>query len=179
MLAQLKPVDRRARPGVGRVIASGAMGPALHEDLRPLAFLLGMWVGEGDGEWSGRPFRYGEEVVFEHVGEPYLLYAQRSWGLDDGAPIHLERGFLRPAGQGRVDAALAHPLGIVEAAEGTLIEGVLDLVATTVGRTATGSPATELRRRIEVRDEILRYELWMATDDVPLARHLRGELKRT
>jgi hypothetical protein len=161
------------------MLAFGAMGPALHEQLRPLAFLLGSWLGEGQGEWDGGdPFRYGEQMVFEHVGEPYLLYMQRSWDLGDRTAIHLERGFFRPAGQGRVEAALAHPLGIVEAAEGTLHEGVLDMVATTVGRTSTGSPATELRRRIEVRDGTLRYELWMATEHVPLARHLRGELQR-
>lgn len=156
------------------------MGPPVHDELWPLAFLLGTWVGEGEGEWGGgETFRYGEEIVFEHVGEPYLVYTQRSWRLGDEAPIHLERGFFRPAGQGRVDAALAHPLGIVEAAEGTLHDGVLDLTATTVGRTATGSSTTELRRQIEARDDVLRYELWMATDDVPLARHLRGELRRT
>jgi hypothetical protein len=155
------------------------MALPVHDDLLPLAFLLGTWVGEGEGEWGGEPFRYGDEMVFEHVGEPYLVYAQRSWELGDGAPIHLERGFFRPAGAGRAEAALAHPLGIVEAAEGIVHDGLLDLVATTVGRTATGSPATELRRRIEVRGAILSYELWMATDGIALARHLRGELKRT
>ena len=156
------------------------MGPTLHDELGPLAFLLGTWVGEGEGAWAGgEPFAYGEEMVFEQIGEPYLVYAQRSWELGDRTPIHLERGFFRPAGRGRVEAALAHPLGIVETAEGTLHEGVLDLVATTVGRTSTGSPATELRRRIDVHDAVLRYELWMATEHVALARHLRGELKRT
>jgi hypothetical protein len=155
------------------------MGPSIHEDLRPIAFLLGTWVGEGDGEWpAGASFRYGEEVVFEHHGEPYLVYTQRSWEPSDATPIHLERGFFRPAGAGRVEAAVAHPLGIVESAEGTVHGGVVDVVATSIGRSATGSPVTELRRRIEVRDGVLRYELWMATDDVPLMRHLRGELKR-
>lgn len=151
----------------------------LHPDVQPLVFLLGTWQGGGDGEWPGsEPFRYGEEMRFEHVGDAYLLYTQRSWDPADGSPIHLERGFFRPAGQGRVEAALAHPLGIVEAAEGTVHEGVLDLVATTVGRTATGSPVTELRRRIEVADGNLRYELWMATEEIPLRRHLLGQLKR-
>lgn len=44
------------------------MGPKLHGDLQPLAFLLGTWRGEGKGEYPTIvPFAYGEEVRFWHV----------------------------------------------------------------------------------------------------------------
>src|ERR671937_386650 len=37
--------------------------PPLHADLEPLAFLLGSWAGEGEGEHPGiEPFRYREEL---------------------------------------------------------------------------------------------------------------------
>jgi len=150
-----------------------------HADLEPLAFLLGTWKGVGRGEWAGgEPFRYGEEITFEHVGEPYLLYAQASWSSEDGSPVHFERGFFRPAGPGRAELVLAHPLGIVEVAEGAVRGTTIDLNSTTVAFTTTGSPVTELRRRIEVDGDVLRYRLSMATADVPLAYHVQGQLTR-
>lgn len=155
------------------------MGPPLHRDLEPVAFLLGSWHGEGDGEWPrGEPFRYGEEIAFEHVGDPFLMYAQRSWLLDDGAPLHFERGFLRPAGTGRVELVLANPLGIAEVAEGTVDGGVIDVSSTSVAVSRTGSPVTELRRRIEGGANTLTYELHMAMRDIALASHVRSRLVR-
>lgn len=151
----------------------------LHADLTELAFLLGTWRGEGEGEWPGvDAFRYGEEMRFEHVGDAFLTYAQRSWSLDDGSAIHLERGFLRLSGAGRVEFVLSHPIGITEVAEGTVADGVLDVASTHVGLTSTASPVTDLRRRLEVRDGVLSYDLWMATRDVALTPHVRGHLSR-
>lgn len=150
----------------------------IHPELEPIAFLLGTWAGEGEGDWpSSGPFRYGEEMSFEQVGEPFLLYSQRSWATG-GEPLHFERGFLRPAGAGRVELVLAHPLGIVEVAEGSVSANAIDVASTTVATTATGSPVTDLRRRFDLDGDVLRYELEMAMRDVPLTRHLKGELKR-
>jgi len=156
-----------------------SMGPALHPDVESLAFLLGSWRGEGDGEWPrGEPFRYGEEMTFEHVGDPFLMYAQRSWYLDDEAPLHFERGFLRPAGDGRVELVLANPLGVAEVAEGTLVGRVIEVASTAVIVTTTGSPVTDLRRRIEVGEDSLTYELHMAMSDIALTSHVRARLAR-
>jgi hypothetical protein len=155
------------------------MAVALHPDLAELAFLLGTWHGEGEGEWPGADaFTYGEELAFEHVGDDYLVYAQRSWSLADGEPIHLERGFVRPAGAGRVELALAHPIGVTEVAEGTLGGGVLEVSSTAVGLTSTAKPVTELRRRVEVAGDALVSELWMAMREVPLTWHVRSRLLR-
>lgn len=155
------------------------MHPPLHPDCEPLAFLLGTWRGEGDGWWpTAEPFRYGEEILFEHVGDPFLMYSQRSWLLRDGSPLHLERGFFRPAGEGRLEVVLAHPLGIVEVAEGSVSGSVVEVASTSVTVTSTGSPVTELRRRMEATDGALTYELHMATPDVALTRHLSGRLAR-
>jgi hypothetical protein len=151
----------------------------LHPDVAGLSFLLGTWRGRGAGSWPGADaFTYGEEMTFEHVGDPFLLYSQRSWDLDDDAPIHFERGFLRPASPGRVELVLAHPLGIAEVAEGTVDGGVLEIASTAVALTATGSPVTELRRRIEVRGDDLTVELHMAMREVALMSHVRARLHR-
>ena len=93
----------------------------LHPDLAELAFLLGDWSGTGEGVWPpGEAFDYAEDVTFEYVGDPFLVYSERSWSLDDGSPIHFENGFLRPAGPGVVELVLAHPIGITEVAVGTV-----------------------------------------------------------
>jgi hypothetical protein len=155
------------------------MDPTVHPEVCDLAFLLGRWEGGGEGAWPvGRAFRYDEEMTFEHAGDAFLLYAQRSWSPDDGSPLHFERGFLRPGGPGRVEVTLAHPLGIVEVAEGTLAGQVVDVSSTGLALTATGSQVTGLRRRLEVAGDVLRYELWMAMRGERPARHLVGELER-
>jgi hypothetical protein len=155
------------------------MEPALHPDCEPLAFLLGTWRGEGEGEWPrGEPFRYGEEMTFEHVGDAFLMYSQRSWMLEDGAPVHFERGFFRPGGTGRVELVLAHPLGVAEVAEGTVADGTIDVASTSVSTTTTGSPVTVLQRHLEVHGDRLRYELHMAMHEVAVMRHLAAELSR-
>lgn len=155
------------------------MEPALHPDCGPLAFLLGTWRGEGEGEWPrGEPFRYGEEMTFEHVGDAFLMYSQRSWMVEDGAPVHFERGFFRPGGAGRVELVLAHPLGVAEVAEGTVVDGTIDVASTNVATTTTGSPVTVLHRHLEVHGDRLRYELHMAMHEVAVMRHLAAELSR-
>jgi len=150
----------------------------LHDDLGELAFLLGTWKGTGEGVWQpGDPFSYGEDVVFEDVGDTFLVYTQRSWSLENGSPIHLERGFLRPAGAGRVELVLAHPIGITEVAVGTVDEHVVELASTAVSLTPTASPVTELRRRIEVANGRLGYELHMAMEGIDILAHVRSGLE--
>ena len=152
---------------------------ALHEDLAELACLLGTWSGTGEGVWPpGEPFDYAEDVTFEFVGDPFLLYSQRSWSLDDGSPIHLERGFLRPSGPGIVELVLAHPIGVTEVAVGTVGDGVVELSSIAVSLTPTASPVTELRRRIEARGDELSFELHMAMEGVELRWHVGSKLTR-
>lgn len=153
---------------------------ALHDTLEPLAFLLGTWRGGGRGEYPTiDPFDYEEELRFDHVGDAFLLYEQTSWSPEDGAPIHFERGFLRPGADGRVELTLAHPLGLTEISEGALEGTAFELTSTEVGRTTTGSDTVEVTRRYRVDGDVLRYETDMATERTPLARHLTAELRRT
>lgn len=148
-------------------------------ELEPLAFLLGVWRGTGTGEYPTiEPFGYGEEMAFEHVGDAFLLYSQRSWLLSDASPLHFERGFLRPGTRGRVELALAHPLGLTEVSEGDLDGPTIELASTSVARTPTGSAVTALVRRYRVSGEVLRYELDMQMDGVAMSRHLTAQLRR-
>lgn len=155
------------------------IGP-LPEEVASLAFLLGSWSGSGRGGYPTMdPFDYGERMTFDHVGDSFLLYVQRSWLLSDGSPLHFERGFLRPGdGPGQVELTLAHPLGLTEVSEGTVTGGDIDLVSREIGRTATGSAVTGLERRYRIAGDFFRYELDMATETTPMTRHLAAELRR-
>jgi hypothetical protein len=151
----------------------------MHPDLAPLAFLLGTWRGRGEGEYPGvEPFRYTEELSFEHVGDPFLLVTESSW-TPDGEPLHFERGTIRALGAGRVDLALAHPIGVAEVAEGTVDGTAVGLRSTAVVRTATGSPVTEIERRYRMEGARLVYELEMAMEGVTRTFHVRATLERT
>lgn len=155
------------------------MGPELHGDLQPLAFLLGTWRGRGSGDYPTiEPFDYEEELRFEHVGDTFLLYQQASWSPDDGGPIHFERGFLRPGEPGRVEFTLAHPIGLTEIAEGSLDGTAFELTSTDIGRTTTGLGTTAVIRRYRVDGDVLRYRTDMATRETPMALHLESELRR-
>src|ERR1700756_2466748 len=127
------------------------MPPDLHPDLEDLAPLLGTWAGQGAGKYPTiQPFEYLEEVVFSHVGKPFLAYAQKTKAVADGRPLHAEIGYLRVPCPGRVELVLAHPNGITEIDTGTysvtgdVIE--VELSSTTIGLAPTAKQVTELAR---------------------------------
>jgi len=154
--------------------------PALHADLAPLAFLLGTWEGDGEGEYPTiDPFPYRESIEIGHVGDAYLTLIESSWS-GDGAAIHLERGFIRPGADGEVELTLAHPLGLVEVAHGRPVGSSITFVAGPgdVGRTHTGLDVVGLERRYRVEGDVMTYEVDMATERTAMTIHLRGWLHR-
>jgi hypothetical protein len=174
----VRPFRSSANVGPGTV--PNVDGP-LHADVVSIAFLLGTWRGEGEGRYPTiEPFRYGEEILFEDVGEAYLLYGQRSWLLDDGSPVHFERGFLRAAGDGALELVLAHPIGVTEVAHGRVDGSTVEFATADggVGRTRTGLDVTSLIRRYRVDGDVLAYRLDMATERTPMSLHLEAELRR-
>ena len=156
------------------------IGPELHPDIEPLAFLLGTWVGGGTGEYPTiASFGYREEIRFWHIGKPYIAYTHSAWGLDDGRPMHGETGFLRlPGGAVAVELVVAHPNGIAEVSVGTIDGHRLRLRSTAVTAAPTAKRHDAVARAIDVDGDVLRYTLEMAAVGQPLVIHLAATLRR-
>ena len=153
--------------------------PSAHQALAPLAFLLGTWRGEGKGHYPNiADFTYGEETAVWHSGRPWLGYLQRTWSLEDGAPMHSEAGYWRPLREGRVEIVLAHAFGVTEVQEGTVHGTHIEVASTSVIATPSAKRVSHLARTFDVSDDGLTYEVKMAYGDVPLQRHLMAELHR-
>ncbi|GBE67027.1 UPF0678 fatty acid-binding protein-like protein [Mycobacterium sp. MFM001] len=160
------------------------MPPDLHPDLKELAPLLGTWTGRGSGKYPTiEPFDYLEEVVFGHVGKPFLAYGQKTKAAADGKPLHAETGYLRVPQPGHVELVLAHPSGITEievgtyTADGDVID--IELTASTIGLTPTAKEVTALGRRFRVDGDELSYSVQMGAVGQPLQNHLSAVLRRS
>ena len=156
----------------------------LHPLCEPLAPLLGTWRGRGQGSYPTiDDFAYVEELVFGHVGKPFLSMVQRSRALLTGEPLHAEAGYLRAVGDRAVELTVAQPSGIVEVDIGTMTrtsDGLtIELESAQVGLTPTAKSVTAVRRRLSLVGSTLVSELWMAAVGEPdLVHHLRSELSR-
>jgi hypothetical protein len=159
------------------------MAPDLHPDLAALAPLLGTWSGQGSGKYATIPsFDYLEEVVFAHVGKPFLTYGQKTKAVADGKPLHAETGFLRVPQPGHIELVLAHPSGITEIEVGTysvtgdLIE--MQMSTTAVGLTPSAKEVTALGRSFRIDGDELSYTVQMGAVGQPLQDHLAAVLHR-
>jgi len=170
-------------PFSGYVARSMSTGAELHAACEPLAPLVGTWRGPGEGHYPTiDDFAYLEELTFSHVGKPFLAMTQRTRDPHSDAPLHAEVGYLRPQPHGAIELVLTQPTGVVEIHSGSLREEegalVVDLRTERVEGTRTAKPISEVRRRIEVRGDMLVSEMWMAAMGQPLTHHLRAELTR-
>lgn len=109
---------------------------ARHPLLAPVAFLLGVWEGEGHGLWPAEPrFRYRERVEMTHQGNPFMAYHQTTTTPDAARSLHTEAGYLRPGAAGTVEMVIAQPTGLVEVHAGSITDQSLRLESMTVART--------------------------------------------
>jgi hypothetical protein len=156
--------------------------PPEHPAIAPLSFLLGRWEGAGVGGYPTiESFRFGQEIVFSHIGKPYLTYTSRSWRLDDegnkAEPLAMETGFWRPQPGNKVEVLLAHPTGIVEIYLGEVSGTRIDLATDVIARTETAKEVTAGKRLYGLIGDDLAYAYDMAAVGQGLQPHLSAQLK--
>ena len=159
------------------------MQPSLHKACQPLAVMVGEWRGSGIGDYPGiEKFEYLEEIVFSHVGKPFLTYSQKTKTPSDGQPLHSEQGFLRVIDDTTLEMVIAQPTGIIEAHNGFYAANpkscVVNLESTQVASTATAKPVEQVRRLLRIEDNRLTYDLSMAAVGEPMQLHLEASLER-
>lgn len=164
------------------------MAAELPEILRPLAFLVGTWRGQGAGAvlGGGAPdFPYAEELTISWDGSPWLTYSTRAVDPVDGHWLHSEHGWWRPqpadeSGRVGVELVIAQPTGVVEVLVGEVVEGPsgshVELASDVVARTPTAPAVAADKRMYAVRGSKLMYAIDLATGEAGLAPHLAAAL---
>ncbi len=112
------------------------------------------------------------------MGKPFIGYGQRTWHGEDGRPSHSESGYWRCPGGGRVELVVAHPTGVVEISEGTVVGTAVTVHSTVMAGTSSAKDVSALSRRLTVEGDELSYVVEMAAVGVPLGLHLRAGLRR-
>ena len=169
--------------------------PELPELVRPFAFLLGTWRGEGVGGYPTieEDFRFGEQVTFACYGKPVISFTSESWSLDDGRPLARQQGFWRPIapaateGDGAdspptLEVVMTVAAGLVEVFYGRLVNGPagdhVEIESDLIGHTATAKQVDKDTRLYAVRGGKLMYAMEMAAVGQGLQPHLSAALDR-
>ncbi len=155
----------------------------LPPELVPLAWLLGSWAGAGVGGYpSVEEFRFGQEVVFEHDGRPFIKHSSRAWLLDDeGAfvrPLASESGYWRPKANGKLEVTVSHPTGYSEIWIGTVTGPRIELRTDVVARTSTAKEYTAGHRLYGLVEGDLAWAFDMAAVGQSIQPHVSARLKR-
>ena len=157
--------------------------PNLHPDCGPVAWMLGTWRGNGPGDYPTiDEFQYGQELIFQQDGRPFLHYFARAWIIDEnGQKVReaaQETGFLRCRPEGRMELVLAHGSGISEIWYGQAEDGKLELRTAGVSFTESAKEVTGGHRLYGNVEGDLLYAYDMAAVGQELQPHLWARLKR-
>ncbi|WP_141015532.1 FABP family protein [Nocardioides sambongensis] len=155
----------------------------LHPDCGPIAWMLGTWRGNGHGDYPTiEKFTYGEELIFTHDGRPFFHYFSRAWITDEqGQKVreaHLETGFLRAVGDGRLELVLNHNTGQSEIWYGMAEGGKVELQTAGVSFTETAKEVTSGHRMYGNVEGDLLYAYDMEAQGEELQPHRWARLKR-
>ncbi|KAL8595911.1 hypothetical protein ACOMHN_018223 [Nucella lapillus] len=175
-------------PGVRRIRTMSKSGDeaAVHEMVKPLAWLLGKWreEKEGRGQYPTiKDFQYGEEAEFFTVGQPNVQFSFYSWKAEPQTPLHREVGFIRIKPKTNQIAFLsAHNNGVTEIEEGEVNEKEQTLTVKTTGihriSFAKDPETKKVERTFTRKGDELKYVFSMETSITPMSEHLTMTFKK-
>ncbi|XP_073530663.1 peroxynitrite isomerase THAP4 isoform X2 [Phyllobates terribilis] len=159
--------------------------PPLNPAVAPLAWMLGTWVSDppGEGEFPSIPcFRYMEEAVISHVGQPMLNFTFCASNPETGKAMHRECGFIRvKPGTNQVAFLCAQNFGVVEVEEGEVQGEQLTLTSQSLSRISFAKEpyVQQISRTFRLTAEgKLEQTVSMATSTQVMAPHLRVTYKK-
>jgi hypothetical protein len=157
----------------------------IHPNCARLAWIIGRWAGNGHGEYSTiEPFEFGQEVVFQQDGRPFIHYMSRSWIVDaEGEHVReaaQETGFIRPQEDGSLEWVLTHNTGIIEIYYGEIHpeQPRFEVATDAVARTGTAQDYAGGRRLYGYVNGDLLYAFDMAAMGQELQPHTHAQLVR-
>jgi len=175
----------------------------LAPEVYPLAWLLGVWRGEGVVDYPGiDEATFTQEVVFDHDGGPYLSYsstirlveAPADTSALEGdvppAPVwQTESGYWRvppqrptdhglTAEQHPVEVLVADPSGRVGLYIGAVGKGRIDLVSDAIVRAASGADVSAEKRLYGLVNGELMWAHDIAAFGHPMQSYASGRLSR-
>jgi hypothetical protein len=157
----------------------------IHPNVARLAWLLGRWAGNGHGEYPTiEPFQFGQELIFQQDGRPFIHYLSRSWIVDDeGNTLResaQETGFIRCLDGGQLEWTMAHHTGYVEVWYGELHpdQPRFEVATDAVVRTATAKEYDGGKRLYGYVNGDLLYAFDMAAMGQALQPHVHAQLTR-
>ena len=155
----------------------------IHPTCARLAWLLGTWAGNGHGEYSTiEPFQFGQELIFQQDGRPFIHYFSRAWIVDEHGEVvrqaAQETGFIRPQEDGSLEWVMCHNTGFVEIWYGESAGGKLEIVTDAVARTETAKEYVGGKRLYGNVEGDLLYAYDMAAMGQELQPHLWARLQR-
>jgi THAP4-like, heme-binding beta-barrel domain len=157
----------------------------IHPDAAPLAWLIGTWRGNGHGDYPTiEPFQFGQEVIFQQDGRPFIQYLSRSWIVDaDGEFVReaaQETGFIRCRPERKLEFVLCHASGFAEVWYGEMHpeRPSFEIVTDAVVRTESAKEVAGGQRLYGYVEGDLMWTYDMAAVGQPLQPHLWARLER-
>jgi len=155
----------------------------LHEDLYPLAWMIGTWGGTGRGEYPTiAPFLFEQEITFGHDGRPFMTYSSKSWIVDENNvrlhPGGSEVGFWRPKPNKVIEMVISHNTGITEGWLGVHDGPKIQLAMDQGYSTPTAKIVTAGHRLYGLVDGQLFTSYDMAAEGQTLQAHIWSSLER-